>query len=256
MKKYPMKKRAFTLIELLVVISIIAMLIAILLPALAAARTSAQMTQSMSQIRQIELGLTMYAGDNNAMLPWARRDNITPYIYWNTRLVKGGYISDPLKMFWSPGRNTSFIQKYRDDHPNQTPKQVFKNTPVIYATGYSANLQGAMTRSKWKQYGYHRIRIGQPGVPTSKLMVLTEGYSTNWWTDNHWDGQYGITVRSANAGLFTYDGNVVTSYMDGHAKAVKSKVLGWDAKAPHIGDWIAGYDKTKAPWFYRRFIFR
>ena len=56
-------KRGFTLIELLVVIAIIAILAALLMPALDRARKSAQFTLCLSNIRQVGLGVQMYAND-------------------------------------------------------------------------------------------------------------------------------------------------------------------------------------------------
>ncbi|MCA0361912.1 MAG: type II secretion system GspH family protein [Armatimonadetes bacterium] len=63
--------RAFTLIELLVVIGIIVILAAILFPVFTQAKRSAKEAVRLSNIRQVGLALTLYAGDYDDLPPYA-----------------------------------------------------------------------------------------------------------------------------------------------------------------------------------------
>jgi len=65
-----MARRGFTLIELLVVIAIIAILAAILFPVFARAREKARQTACLSNVKQIGLGLLMYAQDYDEKMPF------------------------------------------------------------------------------------------------------------------------------------------------------------------------------------------
>jgi prepilin-type N-terminal cleavage/methylation domain-containing protein len=63
--------RGFTLVELLVVIAIIALLAALLLPALSKTKGQAQRTTCLSNLKQINLAVQLYAGANGDILPAA-----------------------------------------------------------------------------------------------------------------------------------------------------------------------------------------
>ena len=74
------RRRAFTLIELLVVIAIIAILAAILFPVFAQAKAAAKQSVCLSNVKQLNLALVQYGGDNDDQFPAGR-----PYVFggWN-----------------------------------------------------------------------------------------------------------------------------------------------------------------------------
>jgi len=97
-------RRGFTLIELLVVIGIIAILAALLLPSLANAKSKANSIKCLSNLRQLNMALIMYAGDHDGYFP-ARREASNAWMHVLLPYYKDPAIlkcpSDSLR--WFPG---------------------------------------------------------------------------------------------------------------------------------------------------------
>jgi prepilin-type N-terminal cleavage/methylation domain-containing protein len=90
--------KAFTLIELLVVIAIIAILAAILFPVFAQAKAAAKKTMSLSNAKNIGLGITMYTTDYDDILPMLQFVEPTPgwspYVWHGWPEMVGPYIKN------------------------------------------------------------------------------------------------------------------------------------------------------------------
>lgn len=100
--------RGFTLIELLVVIAIISLLVSILLPSLNRAKELAKRVVCASNLHNVTLAYSFYAGEYNGCLPVGYRTTKQfNYLVWQGRFAMFGYLyladlmSEP-KVFYCP----------------------------------------------------------------------------------------------------------------------------------------------------------
>ena len=223
---------AFTLIELLVVIAIIAILAALLLPALERAREAARTAVCQSNLKQLHMGLVMYAGDCNefvppniadrTVLPGASPKNAynfaSPYLHWPHYIW--GYVgrvretyqcpSDPYSA--SPWNPRVFA---RVDPPAGALDGITdldgdgfhdSGAPADYTQGFSYG--GNITWEGWSSIPVWNKYIRMANIPSRII----------WW--------FGHSGGATNATLWN------ESMSDYRAKALGQLVVGEDVAYP------------------------
>lgn len=251
------KLRAFTLVELLVVIGIISVLIAILLPALNRARGAAQTIACASNMRQVMQGLIMYANDNHGSLPYCYQpiaEHGGAWQMWGA-LIAGTpgsqYIKD-IRAMYCPSRAGEGlmpgIAQHITDLRNDGAEPWDYGTSWAYWS-YSANLWGAMPQSIMTG---HTVKIGQPGLDPTTLLVLTEGYRRDFV------GVYGNGLYEVQPGgvedIYVHSGGVTNcAFLDGHVVSLPAGDLGWDVNANRWKPNMNTIGCYNAPWFRSKY---
>ncbi len=218
--------RGFTLIELLVVISIIALLISILLPALGNARKASQAVVCLSNLRQVGIGVSLYAMDNKSVVyeaytQYAGGSGMSPN-WWPMKMARDGYLPNPGNYAGPSGARTLW------------------NCPIAAALAKSsgvANVYWTYLRMSndypfWQPAGMAAsVRLDKVKRPSSQIFAI-DGYlaDANDWSTGFAGKQNSTTTRwsmlstgyaLSGAVGFIHGDNASVLYADWHAAGAK-----------------------------------
>jgi prepilin-type N-terminal cleavage/methylation domain-containing protein len=219
-------KKAFTLIELIVVIAIIAILAAMLLPVLTKAKDKAKTTQCLNNLKQLNVCLHLYAGDNS--------DRLVPnsWVWGITDGTTSGGSQLSSSISWCPDNPRSDVTPINIQQGVLWPY----NTSVgIYRCPADTSTLDGSSQLRWRSYNmsqgingaqtqaltdldiYSYPRFTSVQRPAAKMVWIDENPDTEMDSQfgfaTDWDGTIWMDMPSDR-----HNQGGCLSFVDGHAE--------------------------------------
>jgi len=264
-------RSAFTLIELLVVIAIIAILAAILFPVFAQAKAAAKTTASISNLKQLGLGMLLYAGDyDDTRVPRVNQDII--------RNSTGGFVAVVNEYNWkqliqpytkSQGVYQDTVNpaaRFLDDHSDPAARTFFNWTPATVPSNLLFNRGYAWANSWNGQFDKGGPMTGFKDPAKTFAIVETKEYFSDMGPYLNWvqdvDSETNPAYRPSTGLQWNWtsgkwsDKAIVAAFQDSHAKRTAFsaicgiKLVAGDGQVNYWGlsagdaDWATGMCDT------------
>jgi len=210
--KSRIKRAGFTLIELLVVIAIITALLAILIPGLGKARGMAKRMRCAANLRQIDVAMRLYLGENKDTYPCAQDPVINPNIWlWMGRGWRGfiaPYFGEKIDV-----NNPSVLLCPADNtEPNKYEATSYSYSMAFYHSPEQINDMNSYT------YNYQNP---QPSVPqeSDRVAAPAKKIIVGEWNSHH------QRIKSKDPGWWGWAGCRNFLFADGHALFLEAEKI-------------------------------
>jgi prepilin-type N-terminal cleavage/methylation domain-containing protein/prepilin-type processing-associated H-X9-DG protein len=234
---------AFTLIELLVVIAIIAILAAILFPVFAQAKEAAKRTSCLSNSKQTDLALIMYANDSDDMTPsvWEAENGSNLIDQWQ---LEQPYIKS-VNLFYCPDDQFKGCA-YSEGLPG-----LASDPCISYGTNWGPMQSfglGTAEGGLYQNFNYPTPAVPyywSPGISMTTIQNPADMFSAGDSEDTPWYticmgsilSRIGLAHQALPTSLsaIRHGGRFNFSYTDGHAKSLQmiggtwTNAIGWPA---------------------------
>ena len=227
------ERASFTLIELLVVIAIIAILAAMLLPALRKARASGRAASCRSNLKQLGVGIQLYAADNDSFIhPWRvlylpeGHDNLVNGAWYRYECSIRRYCQPGVaEQNWKAGNNVIIACPDRD--PERPAPQTYALTegydPKVASYGMIGNIVGTgckyASASDAKVF-YRLSKLKNPAL----LSAFVDSESVQFLSSHARKGTY--NGESVDYISFRHNSAANLVLLDGHVDSVTDPA--WD----------------------------
>jgi prepilin-type N-terminal cleavage/methylation domain-containing protein len=225
--------KGFTLLELLLVVAVIAILAALLLPALGRAKAKAQRPTCVNNLRQISLGVRMYADDSSDAFPPPKHDFPPDAFTAYTKLMKNylgmtGASAERAKLFDCPADTFYYYDKDR------IPESLYSQASHYYSSyGFNGGNfpMGEPPVPRWPGIAGRKLSSIKEPVKTALVMEFAALLPYSWH-------------EPVGASHYNNAQDMV-AFVDGHVSFIK---IYWDAAVTndHREAWQynppAGYD--------------
>ena len=233
--------RAFTLVELLLVIAVIAILAALMLPVLSGAKARAKRTTCLNNIKQINLAIHVYAGNNEDKLPDAG-----PVTYISCKeLIKGdlglhGPASAQDEIFTCPADTFYFDENTAAYQPKGHHEQFGYDFSSYSFNGLNLLTNYPNLAYNGPLHGVGGQRLGSVKNPVKTVLVAESAAFFPY----SWHRPAGGQIPCLN------DARCVVSFADNHADYIK---MFWDSsiRYPNGAASLAAYYDPPAGYDYK-----